>query len=305
MANNNSSNRYKSGNRKEGQSFRVSENALLMEFLIVQMPHKSRNNIKSLLSHKQVLVDGEPVSRFDHPLKPGQKVEIGKIRVAQEQKFKEYTVVYEDPYFIAIDKAAGLLVTAPEKTRKLSAFGLLKRHLERKSENAGLFVVMGLDRETSGLMLFAKSPGIRERLLENHAQNEPGQTYVALVEGSLDEKQGTIANYLWEDKAFRMHSSENPSKGNRAVTHYSVIKKNQHHSLLHIHAETRVKNQIRVHMQESGHPIVGDRKYGAADNSVKRLALHSMQLTFTHPVSGRKIKLESKTPRSFMRLVQE
>lgn len=295
----------KSRGHKNAQRFQVTEKALLMEFLIDQMPHKSRNNIKSLLGHKQIFVDGQPVSQFNHALLPGQEVEVGGIRVAHEQKFKEYTIVYEDPYVIVIDKAAGLLAMAPEKTKKISAYGLLKRHVERQNEKSGLFIVYGLDRETSGLMMFAKKAGVKDKLLEDLDGSKTERNYIAVVEGVVEQKEGTIESYLREDKAFRMHSSPDPKKGTRAVTRYTVIRNNAGYTFLNVTEDTHVKNQIRVHLQEMGHPIVGDRKYESASNPMKRIGLHSQQLTFSHPVSGRIIKLETKTPRSFLRMFQE
>ncbi len=282
----------------------VTENTLLMEFLMKQMPHKSRNNIKSLLGHKQVLVDGKPVSQFNYQLVEGQKVEIGGIRVAPEQKFKEYTIVYEDPYLIVIDKSAGLLSMATKNEKRATAFSLLSKHVKKQDRTNKIFIVHRLDRETSGLMLFAKSEEIKNKLQELWNETVLERTYFALVEGIVEQPEGTITSYLSEDKIYKMHSSHDPSKGQKAITHYSVIRQNESFSLLKVNLETGRKNQIRIHMQETGHCVAGDKKYGAVTNPLKRLGLHAQQLTFIHPVSGKKMNFETKIPRSFLRVLK-
>ncbi len=282
--------------------FHVSEKSLLMEFLMAQMPHKSRNNIKSLLSHKQVLVEGKPVSQFDFPLLPGQKVEISSNRISPEQKFREYNIVYEDQHIIVIDKMAGLLSMATENEKRATAYSLLSRHVKKQDRGNKIFIVHRLDRETSGLMLFAKSEPVKNKLQETWNDTVIERTYLAVVEGPVEKQEGTITSYLSEDKVFRMHSSPKPGSGKEAITHYSVLKKNNAYSLLKVNLETGRKNQIRIHMQEMGHNIVGDKKYGATTSPIKRLGLHAHQLSFIHPVTGEKMNFETKIPRVFMRL---
>lgn len=282
--------------------FYVSEEFLLMEFLMAQMPNKSRNNIKSLLSHKQVLVEGKPVSQFDFPLLPGQKVEISSNRVSPEQKFREYNIVYEDQHIIVIDKMAGLLSMATENEKRATAYSLLSRHVKKQDRGNKIFIVHRLDRETSGLMLFAKSEEVKNKLQETWNETVIERTYLAVVEGPVEKQEGTITSYLAEDKVFKMHSSPHPGSGKEAITHFSVIKKNNAYSLLKVNLETGRKNQIRIHMQEMGHNIVGDKKYGATTSPIKRLGLHAQQLSFIHPVTGEKMNFETKIPRVFLRL---
>jgi 23S rRNA pseudouridine1911/1915/1917 synthase len=282
--------------------FHVSEKSLLMEFLMEQMPHKSRNNIKSLLSHKQILVEGKPVSQFDHPVLPGQKVEVSSNRFSPEQKFREYNIVYEDQHIIVIDKMAGLLSMATENEKRATAYSLLSRHVKKQDRGNKIFIVHRLDRETSGLMLFAKSKSVKNKLQETWNDTVIERTYLAVVEGTVEKQEGTITSYLSEDKVFKMHSSPKPGSGKEAITHFSVLKKNNAHSLLKINLETGRKNQIRIHMQEMGHNIVGDKKYGATTSPIKRLGLHAQQLSFIHPVTGEKMNFETKIPRVFLRL---
>lgn len=287
---------------KNGIVFQVSENSFLMQFLMSEMPHKSRNNIKSLLGNKQVLVEGKAVSQFNHPLVPGQKVEITRDKNRAEQKSREYTIVYEDEDIIVIDKQAGLLSIATKDEKRSTAYSLLSGHVKKQDPSNKIFIVHRLDRETSGLMLFAKNEVVKHQLQETWNDTVIERTYIAVVEGVIDKKEGTIVSYLFEDKIYRMHSSPNPSKGQKAVTHFSVLNKNKSYSLLKVNLETGRKNQIRVHMQEIGHSIVGDKKYGAAQSPLKRLGLHARQLSFIHPASGEKLNFETKIPGVFLKL---
>jgi 23S rRNA pseudouridine1911/1915/1917 synthase len=300
---NNSLNKL-TGGKQNGAGFIVTDKDLLMDFLVKQLPHKSRNNIKSLLTHKQVFVDGKQVSQYNHPLAPGQKVEIGSSRVEPEQKFREYTIVYEDQHLIVIDKAAGLLSMATESEKRITAYSLLSRHVKKQDRANKIFIVHRLDRETSGLMLFARSEEIKNHLQESWNDTIIERTYIAVVEGRVERQEGTITSYLSEDKVYKMHSSPKEGAGQKAVTHYSVIRNSDAYTMLKVNLETGRKNQIRIHMQEMGHSIAGDKKYGAVSNPIKRLGLHAQQLSFIHPVSGKKLEFESKAPRSFLRVLK-
>lgn len=282
--------------------FQVSENALLMEFLIQQMPHKSRNNIKSYLGKKQVLVDGKMVKQFNHPLSAGQIVEVTSTRMNPEQKFKEYNIVFEDDDIIVIDKQAGLLSIATKDEKRATAYSLLSNHVKKQDKANKIFIVHRLDRETSGLMLFAKSEAIKKSLQEDWNDTVLERTYIAVVEGIVEKPEGQILSYLVEDKVFRMHSSQNQTKGQKAITNFKVMKKGKALTMLKVNLETGRKNQIRVHMQEIGHSVIGDKKYGSTISPIKRLGLHAQQLSFIHPKSGEKLNFETKIPRVFMGL---
>ncbi len=295
--------RQKPQENKPGIHFKVTEDAELMLFLIDKMPHKSRNNIKSLLARKQVLVDGQMEKQFNHPLRSGQVVEISPTRMSAEQKFKEYTIVFEDEDIIVIDKQAGLLSIATKNEKRATAYSLLSNHVKKANKENKIFIVHRLDRETSGLMLFAKNETVKHKLQETWNDTVLERTYIAVVEGEIEKPEGTIASYLFEDKVFRMHSSQSPSNGDKAVTHYSVMKKSNDYSMLKVNLETGRKNQIRVHMQDIGHSIIGDKKYGATHSPIKRLGLHAQQLSFVHPVSGQKLNFETKIPRAFQGLI--
>ncbi len=292
----------KAPDNKRGTVFQVSENAVLMEFLMAQMPNRSRSKIKFLLGNKQVLVDGQVISQFNHPLTPGQKIEISRERVQPWKKSREYTIVFEDDDLVVIEKQAGLLSIATENEKRATAYSLLSSHVKKQDRDNKIFVVHRLDRETSGLMLFAKSESVKRRLQDSWNDTIIERSYIAVVEGAVEKPEGVITSYLVEGKTFKVHSSQDPKKGKKAVTNYMTLKKNKGYSLLKVNLETGRKNQIRVHMQDIGHSIVGDKKYGASGSPLKRLGLHAQQLSFIHPASGKKLYFEAKIPNVFLRL---
>ncbi|NQU84651.1 MAG: RluA family pseudouridine synthase [Mariniphaga sp.] len=296
-----SKNRSNPGLKKE-TFLLVSEETLLLEFLIAKMPHKSKNNIKSLLKNKQVLVDGEVVTQYNEPIREGQKIEFSSERIPKEKEFRDYNIIHEDHDLIVVEKRAGLLSMATDKEKQATIYSMLSIHVKKQNPANKIFIVHRLDRETSGLMLFAKSEEVKFQLQESWNETIIERAYIAVVEGEVKESKGTINSYLFEGNSFKMHSSQNPEKGQKAVTHFKVIKKNKYYSLLKVNLETGRKNQIRVHMMDIGHPIVGDKKYGAATHPIKRLGLHAQSLSFIHPTSGKKMEFESKNPRAFSRL---
>lgn len=289
-------------NNESGMQFKVVEKGELMTFLIQQMPHKSRNNIKSFLTNKQVLVDGKAISQYNHIVLPGQSIEIGRDRIPQEKSFLEYTIVFEDRDLIVIEKQAGLLSMATETEKRKTAYSLLSDHVKKQHPSNKIFIVHRLDRETSGLMVFAKSEDVKLKLQETWIDSVVERTYIALVEGILKETSGTIISWLYEDKNFMVHSSPNPGPGQKAITHFEVIKEAGDYSLLKLNLETGRKNQIRVHMQDIGHSVTGDKKYGAKTNPVKRLGLHAQSLSFMHPVTNERLTFETKIPKAFLRM---
>ena len=286
---------------KRGIVFHVLEDTELMAFLIVKMPERSRNKIKSLLGSKRILVEGNPVSQFNHPLIPGMKVEILKERFQEQEKPVGYSVVYEDNDLIVIDKQAGLLSIATEKDKN-TAYSMLRDYVKKNNSQNKIFIVHRLDRDTSGLMVFAKNEAVKRKLQDTWDDSVTARTYIALVEGRMEKKSDTIVSWLSEDKNYRVHSSQKPENGQKAITHYSVFKSNRRYTLLSVNLETGRKNQIRVHMQEAGHPVAGDKKYGATGNPIKRLGLHARQLAFIHPVTGENLNFETKIPEAFLRM---
>lgn len=292
----------KPADSKKGVVFKVLEDAVLMEFLMAQMPNRSRSKIKFLLSNKQILVDGQVTSQYNHPLLPGQNIEISKERVQQEKKSREYNIVFEDADLIVIEKQAGLLSISTEKEKRATAYSLLSSYVKQQNGDNKIYVVHRLDRETSGLMIFAKSNEVKYHLQELWNQTVKERSYFAVVEGAVEKAEDIITSYLVEGKTFKVHSTQNPKNGKKAITNYKVVKKNRNYSLLKVNLETGRKNQIRVHMQDIGHSVVGDKKYGANGNPLKRLGLHAQQLSFIHPITGKKLNFETKIPNVFLKL---
>ena len=294
---------FKKGDEnRRSEAFTVVEKTMLMEFLMLKFAGRSRSKIKFLLSNKQVLVDGKVVSQFNHPLIPGQKIEISKQRIEPDKKSKELSIIFEDDDLIIIDKPAGLLSISTDKEKRETAYSMMSAHVKEQDADNKIFVVHRLDRETSGLMLFAKNEAVKLHLQESWNDTIIERSYIAVVEGVVEKPEGVITSYLVEGKTFKVHSSQDPKRGKKAVTNYKILKKNKNYSLLKVNLETGRKNQIRVHMQDIEHCIVGDKKYGAISSPIKRLGLHAQQLSFIHPTSGKKLYFETKIPDVFLRL---
>lgn len=277
----------------------VTEPSELLPFLLGKLKKQSRNNIKSLLTHKQVLVDGQAVSQHNYPLKVGQTVQL-LLSVDRGQKQKTMPeVLFEDEAFLVINKPAGLLSIATDREKKQTAYHLLTDYVRKQDSRGRIFVVHRLDRDTSGVLLFAKTEQMKLALQDNWDSLVSKREYTAIAEGTFQEKQGRIQSWLKETKTHLSYSSPKPGNGQKAITNYTVLKERKDCSLLQIHLETGRKNQIRVHMKELGHPIVGDRKYGANTNPLKRLGLHANRLEFTHPFTKETLCFETDLPTSF------
>lgn len=282
----------------------VSESGVLMQFLLQNLQGKSRDNIKSLLRFKQVWVDGKPVSQFNYALQPGQQVVVKGERRQEGDLHRYFHIVFEDEHLIVIDKQAGLL-SMSAGSEHITAYSLLSAYLKQQNPDGKIFIVHRLDRDTSGLMIFAKSEEVQRTLQTGWQSDIRERTYVALVEGNMEKQEGTIKSYLFESKAFIMYSSQDPAKGELAITHYKTIRQGKNFALLEVNLETGKKNQIRVHMQDIGHSVAGDKKYGSKQNPIGRLGLHASTLAFLHPVTGESLRFTSGIPARFQRVFQQ
>ena len=284
---------------KRNLTFKVKEQNELMKFLIENLPNKNRNNIKSLLKNKQVLVNGATISQFNHPLNPGQEVMITESRFS-DKDMKGIKVVYEDEYLIAVEKASGILSIATDKEREKTAYNIVKNYVKSRNPLEKLFIVHRLDRETSGVMIFAKTEKMQQILQTNWQKMVLERTYVAVVEGKVEKNSDTIVSYLKENSAFVTFSSDKEIEGSKkAITHYTVLKRSKGFSLVEANIETGRKNQIRVHMQSLGHSVVGDKKYGATTNPLGRLGLHAKSIIFKHPKTGKVLSFQTGIPAKF------
>ncbi len=281
-------------------ALRVKEPMELMAFLGIHFAGKSRSGLKSILSKGQICVNGKPETRFNFPLQAGDSVTLNTGKVAYELKHPKVKIVFEDDYLIVIEKSEGLLAVATESGKEeATAFHVLLNYLKRKDPRNRLFIVHRIDRETSGLIMFAKTKEVQLALQDNWHENVTERVYIAVVEGVPDKEEDTIISYLQESKAFKIHSSKTNSDGQEAITHYRIMRKNDKYAMLKVELETGRKNQIRVHMQEIGHPIVGDKKYGASVSPIGRVGLHARVLAFVHPVTGEHLRFETAIPTKF------
>ena len=290
-------------------SFKVNRSDELLEFLLKKM-NTSRNNVKNLLSHHMVLVNGSPVSQYnlmlakDDEVKITKKPQLDMPRVKNNSKNKKdkpkrvyLDIIYEDDDFIAINKPNGLLSVESDKEREC-AFSYVLEYMQENDPKSRPFVLHRIDKETSGVLVFAKNVKIHSMLKLNWNEYIKTREYFAMVEGTLKEKEGRITSYLKENQNNLVYSTQDPS-GLLAVTDYKVKKENGQYSLLSVLIFTGRKNQIRVHMHDIGNPIVGDDKYGCTKNPLKRLGLHASRLEFLHPITKELISIKAPVPNIF------
>ena len=280
--------------------FTVTQTIQLLPFLIAKYPNRGRNKIKSLLTRGQVMVGQHVVTRHDHPLAVGDRVRILNTGAVQPRELiTGVKILYEDDHIIVIDKPPGLLTMATDEEKDRTAYRIMNDHVRERNPKARVFIVHRLDRETSGLMMFAKTEAIKRQLQDNWTEAILERSYIALVEGAVKEEQATIKTWLKENATMTMFVSR-PGEGMIAITHYHVIKKTPEYSLLAVQLETGRKNQIRVHMQSIGHSVVGDKRYGSHKNPIARLGLHAHILSFTHPITNEILRFETAIPAKFL-----
>jgi 23S rRNA pseudouridine1911/1915/1917 synthase len=211
-------------------------------------------------------------------------------------------VIAEDESIIVIAKPAGLLTIATDKEKIRTAYATLRAYLNNKPRPEKLFIVHRLDREASGLIVFAKNIESKERLQDQFKEHSAGRRYIAVVEGRVKEDEFTVRTCLAENAAYRVYTTSSRNRGKLAVTHVKVLRRNSRTSLIEVRLETGRKHQIRVHLADRGHPIVGDKDYGSVSNPLRRLALHGEWLEFRHPASGERKTFRSRHPREFDKL---
>jgi len=296
--------RFKTGKDKQTH-LEITEHAELMKFLQGALPSKSRSDIKSLLTHHQISVDNEIITQYNYPLEIGQQVVVNWTKVLIEEQPEGLNIVFEDLHIIIIEKEAGLLSIATATEKERTAYSILSEHVKKRDPKNKIFVLHRLDRDTSGVMMFAKSEKVQQLLQNAWKEVVLERSYVAVVEGLVTQEQGTITSWLTESKAFIMYSSRTPNSGQKAVTHFEVLKKNKNYSLLEVKLETGRKNQIRVHMKDIGHSIIGDKKYGAIKHPIGRLGLHARVLAFKHPITGEDVRYETDIPKEFLNLFNQ
>ncbi|WP_127530518.1 RluA family pseudouridine synthase [Paenibacillus kobensis] len=287
-------------NRPNISQYTVKEPTELLPFLLNKQSNLGRNTVKAILARGQVLVNDRVVTAYNCPLEPGQTVTIRKDKVVEEPQLIGLTILHEDEDIIVIQKNAGLLSISSGQENETTAYRQLMAHVRIQDPGNRIFVVHRLDRDTSGVMMFAKSERVQQLLQNSWQDTVEERTYVALVEGKVKKTEGTISSWLKESSTLKMYSSHYPNDGQHAVTHYKTIQSNSSFTLLEVRLETGRKNQIRVHMQDIGHPIVGDKKYGSRSKAINRLGLHARVLAFKHPTKGELLRFETDIPKSFL-----
>lgn len=278
----------------------VEEPSKLLDWLLANL-RESRTKIKATLSGRGVKVNGKVVTQFDYELAPGMKIEISKSKQNVEFKKHYLRIVFEDRYIVVVEKKPGILSMAAGHST-LNVKTVLDDYFRQSRQRCTAHVVHRLDRDTSGLMVYAKDKNV-ELALESDWHNIVfDRRYVAVLSGVMEQDEGTVESWLKDNRAYFTYSSPYDNGGKLAITHYHVLKRSEEHSLVEFKLETGRKNQIRVHASDLGHPVCGDVKYGNGDDPVGRLCLHAFRLCFYHPVTQRPMEFETDFPQAFKNL---
>lgn len=278
----------------------VKENAPLLEYLINNVS-ESRSKLKATLQGRGIAVNGRMVTQFDYQLKAGDKIIISRHKKQNQFKSRYVKIVYEDRWLVVVEKNIGILSMAAGHS-SLNVKSVLDDYFLKSRQKCRAHVVHRLDRDTSGLMVYAKDIETEQILEHNWHQIVYDRRYVAVVSGEMEQDNGTIANWLKDNKTYITYSSPTDNGGKYAVTHFQVLNRTTEHSLVEYKLETGRKNQIRVHSADMGHPVCGDVKYGNGDDPLHRLCLHAYMLCFTHPVTGEPMEFSTPIPTAFRSL---
>ena len=285
------------------KTWTIERKSLLLEFLFEKLSDWSKGKVKSTLSHQLIRVNGSPVSQFNFELRPGMKVELLRGSNQAMRPNPYVSIHYEDQWLLVINKQPGILSMQSDH-HSFCVKTLLDDYLKRSRQACTAHVVHRLDRETSGLMVFAKSTKVQQMFANHWHELVTDRRYLALVSGMMTEEKGTVSSWLKDDKFYFTYSSPTDNGGKYAVTHFRTLQKSERYSLVELQLETGRKNQIRVHLQDIGHPVVGDYKYGVeGDDPIGRLGLHAFRLNFTHPITGKPMNFETGYPTTFLEVL--
>lgn len=280
----------------------VKEDKPLLEFLLDSMENTSRTKIKSTLQGRGVKVNGKVITQFDYPLSCGMKVAVSRSKQNAEMFKNRYIkIVYEDRYIVVVEKNVGILSMAAGHS-SLNVKTVLDSYFKTSRQKCTAHVVHRLDRDTSGLMIYAKDMQTEQILEHEWHDIVYDRRYVAVVSGEMEDDYGTMTSWLKDNKAYITYSSPYDNGGKYAVTHFHTLGRTTDHSLVEFRLETGRKNQIRVHSADMGHPVCGDIKYGNGDDPIGRLCLHAYVLCFYHPITRRRMEFETPIPVNFRKL---
>ena len=282
------------------KNYSVTQSGPLLPFLLEQVKGQSRNNIKGMLTRGQVQVDGVTVTRHDHPLKSGQTVTIRPQGIRETRA--PFPVLYEDRRILVIEKPSGLLSMASDREKVRTAYRMATDYVRRTNPKGRVFIVHRLDRDTSGVLLFAKDEQTKRAYQDSWEELVSRRGYLAVVEGRPPREADTVRTLLRENAAHKVYSVR--SGGKEAVTHYSTLSQGKDYALLEVNIDTGRKNQIRAHLSELGCPVAGDKDYGAATDPLGRLCLHAHELALTNPFTGEKRVFRAEAPKGFRALTR-
>ena len=285
---------------KDIKEYPVKEPCELLGFLLKTFSSQSRNSVKSLLSSHRVSVNGAPVTQFNFKLTPKDIIIITKNPIKKKIRHN-LPIIFENDELIVINKPSKLLSVPSDNEKGSTAFRMVNDYLQQKDKHNRAYIVHRIDEDTSGVLMFAKNERIAHLLTDKDNWNRlvTKRGYYAVVEGVMENKSGTVKSFLKKNAQNMMYSSKKPGDGQLAITHYKVIKGNDKYTLLDVDIDSGRKNQIRVHMGDLGHYIIGDDKYGQPSNPIKRLGLHAYCLELRHPVSGKLLTFKAPMPKEF------
>ena len=284
------------------KEFKVHGECELLEFLFSKFPKLSRNAVKSILSGHYVSVNGAPVSQYNLKLSKDDVVIVSKQRISRKNR-QDLPIIFENEEFIVINKPSGLLTIPNDNEKGRTAYRMVNDYVQQKDKHNRVFVVHRLDEDTSGVLMFAKNPKIKDILQKNWNDIVLERGYYAIVEGKMPKQQDTLVNYLAENSLNLMYVTSDKVKGKKCLTQYNVLKSNEKYSLLDVNIDTGRKNQIRVQLGHIGHHVIGDDKYGEPSDPIKRLGLHAYKLKFVHPVTKKIVEFKTDIPKEFSKII--
>ena len=276
---------------------------ILINVLRNNLSKYSKNNIKSFLSKEMVLVNNNVQTRYDFLVHKTDTIEIRETKIRVSKIKSNLNIIYEDDDIIVVNKPAGLLTIATSKEKEYTLYHFVMNYVKEKDKHNKIFIIHRLDKETSGIVVFAKNQKTKNLFQKDWEKNVITRGYYGVVEGALKEKEGTIKSYLTENSEYMVYSTTK-KEGKIAVTKYKVLKENKNYSLLDINILTGRKNQIRVHFKENGNVIVGDKKYGSNNNSINRMALHAYKLELIDPRNNKRLSFKIPMPTVFNKLIK-
>lgn len=286
-----------------GRKVVIKEENTLLPFLFQLLNEQSKSSVKALLARGQISVNGKLTAQFDTPLKPGDEVLVSYERGKVEFSNPLLSIVWEDDELIVVNKKEGLLSVSSERVKERTAYHLLSDYVKKSDPANKIFVLHRLDRDTSGLMMFAKNMRMQKELQSNWNSAITARSYVAVVEGRPEKDSDLLISNLTENSRMQVYVTAE-GEGKEAITRYRTLSSNGHYTLLELDLETGRKNQIRAQMQSIGNSIAGDDKYGAETDPAGRLMLHARRLFFIHPATGEEMRFETRIPTAFTSLAK-